>query len=57
MYKIPLGEVGFIAAQGLENYILHFCVMGLSCSTSYNSKSIKDRNVMLAVLKRLIKII
>ena len=57
MYKIPLGEVGFMAAQGLENYILHFCVMGLSCSTSYNSKSIKDRNVMLAVLKRLIKII
>ena len=27
VYKIPLGEVGLRPSQGLENYILHFCVI------------------------------
>ena len=54
MYKIPpRGRFGSIANTKPRQ--LHFtvlCDMGLPCTTSNNSKSIKERNVMLAVLKR-----
>ena len=54
----PWGEVGSIARERSRE--LHFsflCDMGVPCSTSYNSKSIKDGNKMFAVLKRSIKIL
>ena len=51
-----MGEVGSIAsARPGELHFTFFCDMGVPCSTSNNSKSIYDRNVMLTVLKRSIK--
>ena len=55
MYEIPPGggEVGSIAsARPRELHFTFLCDMGVPCSTSNNSKSRLDRNVMLAVLKR-----
>ena len=49
----PWGEGGSIASARPGE--LHFTFsydMGVPCSSSHNSKSIQDRNVMLAVLKR-----
>ena len=49
----PWGEVGSIAsARPGELHFTFFCVMGVPCSSSNNSKSIYDRNKMIAVLKR-----
>ena len=45
--------MGSIAsARPGELHSTFFCDKGVSCSSSNNSKSILDRNVMLAVLKR-----
>ena len=58
MYKIPLGGGGVYSQPSKRPRELHFtflCDMGLPCSTYNNSKSIEDRNAMLAVLKSLIK--
>ena len=53
MTKFPLGVWGSIAsARPRELHVTFLCDMGLPCSTSYNSKGIEDRNVMLAVLER-----
>ena len=50
--------MGSIASARLRE--LHFtflCDMGVPCSTSNNSKSKEDRKVIVAVLKRLFKIL
>ena len=45
--------MGSIAsARPGELHFTFFCDMGVPCSSSNNSVSIEDRNVMLAVLKR-----
>ena len=45
--------MGSIAsARPGELHFTFFCDMGLPCSSPNNSKSIKDRKIMLAVLKR-----
>ena len=53
MLTISPGEVGSIAStRPRELQFTFLCDMGLPCSKSNNSKSISDRNVILAVLKR-----
>ena len=50
--------MGSIAsARPRELHFTFLCDMGVPCSTSNTSKSIKDRKVMFAVLKRLLKIL
>ena len=52
VYRIPPGGGGSIAsAMPRELHLTFWCDMGLPCSTSNNSKSIYDRNVMFAFLK------
>ena len=55
MYEIPFGGKGVYSQREAWPGELHFtvfCDMGVPCSSSNNSKSIQDRNLMLAVLKR-----
>ena len=51
MDQIPLRGGGSIAsAMPRELHLTFWCDMGLPCSTSNNSKSVYDGNVILAVL-------
>ena len=56
MCKIPHGGGGSIASARSREFtfdiLMFLSDMGLPCSTSNNSKSIQDRNIRFALLKR-----
>ena len=57
--RVPLGErkLDCTLTKEPQNYISHFCDMGLPCSKLNNSNLKKDKNIIFAVSKRYINIL